>query len=98
SHCYPLSLHDALPILRKLGMGGAVLIHVAALDHGIPRNGGESPRVFHVLGDGGHAHTSLPGSADGASVRVRRRTIGHHGDLTLRSEEHTSELQSQSNL
>ena len=64
------------------------MIHVAALDHGVTRNGGKPPRVFHILGDGGHAHTSLPGGADRTSVRVRRRTVSHHGDLTLAGSDH----------
>src|SRR2546430_15195207 len=55
---YTLSLHDALPICRR-----------------VQRRGGDQPRVHP---DPGHAHR------------------GDHHDA--RSEEHTSELQSQSNL
>src|SRR2546430_11322974 len=45
-------------------------------------------------------HDALPISAGGARDRARRRRAGHRSRefLAARSEEHTSELQSQSNL
>src|SRR5262249_44113569 len=74
--------------MRKLSIGGAVLVHMAALDHGVTPNGREAPRVFHILGDGGDTYASLSCSADGTSVRGRRRTIGHDCALALAGTNH----------
>src|SRR2546430_9716168 len=64
---YTLSLHDALPILRRLHLGVRKPRHAA----------------------------ELRGARDPATVAVRRVQARRRG---IRSEEHTSELQSQSNL
>src|SRR5688572_31997126 len=47
----------------------------------------------------GDVHADLLPFVDGRGERVQLLRIGHEGvDVDLRSEEHTSELQSQSNL
>src|SRR5688572_32523269 len=71
---YTLSLHDALPILAGVGLGGMVGLKMAALFPDL---------VAGVLTIG--AAAALPNGL--------RELLG-----VTRSEEHTSELQSQSNL
>src|SRR2546430_11288403 len=71
---YPLSLHDALPILR-------------ARERGVP-----AERDFHRRRE--------PAEPIAAVFLMEERRFGevHLTRHVLRSEEHTSELQSQSNL
>src|SRR5205085_11746089 len=93
SHTYTLSLHDALPIFL-LASDGEPLVESADREEGIPtdhhcaRDEGDQ-RVSRLTltrfqGRGGH---SLAG-----------RVVALIGADQDRSEEHTSELQSQSNL
>src|SRR2546430_7213260 len=77
---YTLSLHDALPILRVVGMVLRVPVH-----QGLHAGDVLAP-VRDVL-DAVHALGRLAGQRGRALV-----------DAVVRSEEHTSELQSQSNL
>src|SRR5256886_5770336 len=82
---YPLPLHDALPI-----SGGR--------RPAVPRLGPAAPVPRAVpVGDGG----APPPLRPGRHARRRRRVPGpgaHRRPGHARSEEHTSELQSQSNL
>src|SRR5690606_42160508 len=90
SHVYTLSLHDALPISKRLDPGLQILLHIAntALrrDHylaQLQRPGTVGSPLDRCIQ--GFA-AELPGDAQGR-LPVRQR-----------SEEHTSELQSRENL
>src|SRR2546430_5375178 len=81
---YTLSLHDALPIFVEPGGAVGVTPH-GRIDLGERLGGGEGgPARRPVYADGHDAPD--PGG------------VGGRDHLGLRSEEHTSELQSQSNL
>src|SRR5205085_12064247 len=96
SQFYPLSLHDALPIYIFFP-GGDVRVTESRfsyrsrrerLECGIGRLAAQDHIADHVgLG------VRLPDQADAAFIRD-----GHQARGRRRSEEHTSELQSQSNL
>src|SRR5205085_10899058 len=79
---YPLSLHDALPI--SIAAALTVVDRVSAID------GDLSVRVGIETGE----VLAIPGSDD---LRVTGEAVNAAARLQ-RSEEHTSELQSQSNL
>src|SRR5206468_10841605 len=82
---YPLSLHDALPISRRAGVRRGRRHHEAVLLRRLrPRPSVLLPRFDHRRG-----------APRRAGVRRGRR---HHEAVLLRSEEHTSELQSRSDL
>src|SRR5690606_42153313 len=90
---YTLSLHDALPILVELD---AAVVADADLLAAVEQGGAE------VLGeatdaDGGRAAgDALRGQTGQARDRLGDRQVGQLADV--RSEEHTSELQSRENL
>src|SRR5205085_10812684 len=94
SHCYPLSLHDALPILRapEPARGDHLLVGdpLAEEAGGLFVGGVPLARDRAQLEIGWHERSSRRVVR---SIRTRRRDGGRP-----RSEEHTSELQSQSNL
>src|SRR5205085_10183007 len=93
THLPTLSLHDALPISPQAGL----LIYTAAGDSegtlgGLVRQG-EAPLLARTL------MSTLERSDWCSSDPLCRESRGQGLDsLNLRSEEHTSELQSQSNL
>src|SRR5688500_19265142 len=78
-----LSLHDALPIYGEKRRGGHGTGHHARHAHA---GASQTPRPDHSVDSGGH---------DGSAVA---RQDGERGYHRLRSEEHTSELQSPCNL
>src|SRR5205085_8729543 len=86
---YTLSLHDALPISRVLVR---VARHLGGAEGGPERDRGSAPAVPREAGD--HAGDRAAGLRPLRRHRDARRAEGDG----LRSEEHTSELQSQSNL
>src|SRR5207249_9670299 len=90
---YALSLHDALPISRRASADGARADRRA---DGDTRGVAASPAV---------ADAGRPGQRGGPEPAVGLAATGHHGRrresrpaATLRSEEHTSELQSRFDL
>src|SRR5205085_7501855 len=92
SETYTLSLHDALPISRRscpglVGRRGGeeVAAQAGEREHGVA--------ALSRLGIGGEARERLVDRRQQVGI-VGRRLI----DRAARSEEHTSELQSQSNL
>src|SRR5205085_11330029 len=91
STTYTLSLHDALPILFPIFAGLALVFGVLLI---IPIGGADMPTVIALL----NAYAGLSACAMGFALDnhllVERESHGARG----RSEEHTSELQSQSNL
>src|SRR5206468_10997480 len=89
---YTLSLHDALPIC---GSDTSLLIGQALADHALDRLGG-ALRVRHV-----ERRTLVVAEVEFAKVALEvllRDVVVHAVDPALRSEEHTSELQSRSDL
>src|SRR2546430_1958201 len=80
---YTLSLHDALPISELAGIYGVIFT--------------AQSRNVTVFADG-----EVDRSPCGSGTSARLALLDQRGELsrgaTLRSEEHTSELQSQSNL
>src|SRR2546427_7214364 len=90
---YTLSLHDALPILQEghlhlhgmlLGVGRVIDVHQR---RGLEQRARE-PLVHHGVTQRGAKRPRLP----------QRRAPTGRAHTGVRSEEHTSELQSQSNL
>src|SRR5205085_7435185 len=94
TYIYPLSLHDALPICRKSmhhSMLGVVRVIVCV---GL---------VLFIVGCGEDTRYSgntqyLGGGVYGGAAAGPPRDTVSYWDGDSRSEEHTSELQSQSNL
>src|SRR2546426_206415 len=88
---YTLSLHDALPIYQRLGprrAAGNVDVHRDDLVHALH----DRVRAEHAAGGRAGAHRDHP-------LRLRHLVEDAlHGGRHLRSEEHTSELQSPFNL
>src|SRR3989475_4238965 len=83
---YPLSLHDALPICaRQAGEPPRPLARAARPPHRTPAAAHRSLRDAEP----DHRRGGFPD---------REQTTPHAPDTAVRSEEHTSELQSQSNL
>src|SRR5690606_41692487 len=85
-HTYTLSLHDALPISHQRLETGLLQLHLGALDHPI-HNLIFQNRHFNLL----HEFAILGVEADDLL------RIAEAGSDLLRSEEHTSELQSREN-
>src|SRR5205085_11548339 len=87
---YTLSLHDALPILRNRRFPDAVAVIARDYD-----------RIASGIDTADHADMSAAAAPshhrDGAKLRSRH-ALAVARERTRRSEEHTSELQSQSNL
>src|SRR5205085_6726501 len=89
---YTLSLHDALPISVAEEDDDVAVEEVAACVEGERRVGAE---VYAVRPDcGGQRQVN----AAPVLAAVRREVAAHRQAEDFRSEEHTSELQSQSNL
>ena len=74
--------------MGKLLVRGAILKHVAGLDHGIIANEGQPPRVFHIVDKRGRANTGGPGRANGAAVGMGRGAIGDQRHVALASSNH----------
>src|SRR5205085_3948019 len=92
---YTLSLHDALPIFLRRDIGADLDPNIRALDLDLadqPAPVGELPSVDIA--------TALSRAlANRPEVEAIREQLASDGlTVRLRSEEHTSELQSQSNL
>src|SRR5205085_8151117 len=90
-HHYPLSLHDALPISRPPQPGPGPHLDPES----IPRDGGHLQPAPQIT-IGGQSPRA-PG-AGGGSELTRPDSWEWLRLIRIRSEEHTSELQSQSNL
>src|SRR5205085_11511499 len=93
---YTLSLHDALPIssltaffIASLRMAKA---SSSSLSVFVLKEVLDSPEVVEFKGSGPTPRTPLSTGGTGGT------SVGAWGALPARSEEHTSELQSQSNL
>src|SRR2546427_4173196 len=87
---YPLSLHDAFPILLT------AVKNFAREEFGLKHR---YAMVLHT--DEPHPHVHMVVKAmgdDGRRLNIRRETLRGWRREFARSEEHTSELQSQSNL
>src|SRR5690606_42040562 len=90
SQFYALSLHDALPILRDMGVDG---IWVPVPTKGNNSRGGNGYDLFDPY-DLGHKHQKgSTGTRWGNQDQFLRLIATAH-----KSEEHTSELQSRENL
>src|SRR5205085_12325842 len=89
---YPLSLHDALPICAGIAFGDAL---EAIGYRGPERCGARKLSAFFEL----HIEQGPILEAEGIEVGAVTGVQGMRWyEVTIRSEEHTSELQSQSNL
>src|SRR5207302_7445719 len=82
----PLSLHDALPIFGTIAQ---VLGHLV-----LGGQAGDDQRVRHAVG----STVELRPTELAAPMDRRQLVREPLGDLLIRSEEHTSELQSRENL
>src|SRR5205823_14974414 len=87
-----LSLHDALPILHAARE--SIRVGDGRFRDGVPQHRGEE---FHVAASG-HRPVRTLDSSDGCQWSVRLKTLPAAGSSLLRSEEHTSELQSLANI
>ena len=67
----------------ELVLGGAVLVHVALLDHGIVGDEGDAPGVLHVADGCGVADAGGAAGADGAGDGVGDGAVGEEGDVGL---------------
>src|SRR5205085_4919896 len=92
---YPLSLHDALPICRRRETLPGAGPQVADVRSAVAGALVEPDAGDGAVDVGAELHAKLHRRRIGDS-RVDRR--GVRGKSAARSEEHTSELQSQSNL
>src|SRR5205085_11295928 len=90
---YPLSLHDALPI-SQLQQAGIVVLERDPYLAGVTEYDAYAARIAHA---GADAIVFAGGGSDAADMVRALRRFGVQPTV-LRSEEHTSELQSQSNL
>src|SRR5205085_12322360 len=90
---YTLSLHDALPIFAHGGLAQAELRgQLQAREHRARREAERNDLVAQVL-----EHLRR-GVARAVETKRYRQIVSIHPGRSPRSEEHTSELQSQSNL
>src|SRR5205085_3511123 len=87
SQIYTLSLHDALPIFDGVITTGAFDTQVTVTTVG---------SIAFGIADTGNNSVSVGGLA--SLVDTTNITLQATNTVTVRSEEHTSELQSQSNL
>src|SRR5206468_7490695 len=88
---YTLSLHDALPISLTSASATAARSSTP-MSAGWSQNGRSQPRPSS------NAPSAAARSAARAATKASRRSIGSNCAQTQRSEEHTSELQSRSDL
>src|SRR5205085_12203042 len=91
---YTLSLHDALPISRY-GIREGLLLQAARVQPQVADPGEARAKSINELGD--RCILDVPHAKQVRSLALQLfDAIGHR--IGCRSEEHTSELQSQSNL
>src|SRR5690606_41483274 len=89
---YPLSLHDALPILAWECDGYTLERHPPEAVV-LPASTEEVSRVMRLL-----HQAQVPVIPRGAGTSLSGATMPVGGGVVVRSEEHTSELQSRENL
>src|SRR5690606_41763971 len=92
---YSLSLHDALPICVALKQGAGCVEDLVVDDRSADRGLSAEVQLAAQRVDG---RAVFRANREGAGRQASARARFHLGDGLVRSEEHTSELQSRENL